>query len=198
MIRGLARARRAISAVAAIALMGVAPSAALAHGAVSMDQDVCKLTVGPHQMHFAGYQPKFTRSEFCEDIPQVGKTIVVLDFVDDRLRDLKSSVKIVRPAPNGQGPEMAVYELPPKTYPNGSIAIDYTFEGPGQFVGIVTVGEGDSMHVGRFPFTVGKDQTWLHLLIGGAATVLVGASLFYWAERRRRVAGLAAVTEAAA
>jgi len=38
-------------------------------------------------MHFAGYQPDSSRSEFCEDIPRVGRTVIVLDFIDDALRD---------------------------------------------------------------------------------------------------------------
>ena len=53
-----------------------------AHGGLSMEQDMCKLTVGPYMMHFAGYQEDAQRTEFCEDIPHKGPTIVVLDMVD--------------------------------------------------------------------------------------------------------------------
>ena len=58
-----------------------------AHGGLAMEQDMCKLTVGPYMMHFAGYQEDAQRTEFCEDIPHKGPTIIVLDAVDTALRD---------------------------------------------------------------------------------------------------------------
>src|SRR6516164_8641091 len=62
---------------------------ATAHGGLAMEKDYCKLRVGPHVMHFTGYQPgDGYRKEFCEDIPSTGATIVVLDFIDDVLREL--------------------------------------------------------------------------------------------------------------
>ena len=52
---------------------------ATAHGGLAMEKDYCKLRVGPHVMHFTGYQPgDGYRKEFCEDIPSTGATIVVL------------------------------------------------------------------------------------------------------------------------
>ena len=53
-------------------------TSAWAHGGLSMDQDMCKLTVGPHMMHFAGYQEDAQRTEFCEDIPHNGRLRVIL------------------------------------------------------------------------------------------------------------------------
>ena len=67
-----------------------------AHGGLSMEQDMCKLTVGPYMMHFAGYQEDAQRTEFCEDIPHKGPTIVVLDMVDPALRDMPVEFRIVR------------------------------------------------------------------------------------------------------
>ena len=49
-----------------------------AHGGLSLADDICKLTIGPYTMHFTGYQPESTQEkEFCEDIPAVGRTVVV-------------------------------------------------------------------------------------------------------------------------
>src|ERR1700730_2484538 len=86
---------------------------AAGHGAVSMEQDICKLKVGSLQMHFAGYQPDSSRSEFCEDIPRIGRTVIVLDFIDDALRDLKTEVLIVRnPGSAADGKDEVVYRIP--------------------------------------------------------------------------------------
>ena len=67
-----------------------------AHGGVAMERDVCKLRIGPYLMHFTGYLPDKSRGEFCEDIPLAGRTVIVLDFLDDVLRDRPLSFKIVR------------------------------------------------------------------------------------------------------
>ena len=85
-----------ICACAGLAL-GVSTLAA-AHGGLSMDEDYCKLRVGQYVMHFVGYQPDSASGpkEFCEDIPETGRTIVVLDYVDDALRDLPTEVRIIR------------------------------------------------------------------------------------------------------
>ena len=57
------------------------------HGGLSLEDDYCVLTVGTYEMHFSGYQPENNGpKEFCEDIPETGNTIVVLDFMNDELR----------------------------------------------------------------------------------------------------------------
>src|ERR1039457_7365596 len=68
-----------------------------AHGGLSMEKDYCKLRIGTYVMHFTGYQPgDGYRKEFCEDIPSTGATIVVLDFIDDELRDLPVACSVIR------------------------------------------------------------------------------------------------------
>ena len=48
---------------------------AQAHGGLALAEDMCRLTIGPYNMHFTGYQPDNTRNkEFCEDIPATGRT----------------------------------------------------------------------------------------------------------------------------
>ena len=104
---------------------------ATAHGGLAMEKDYCKLRVGPHIMHFTGYQPgDGYRKEFCEDIPSTGATIVILDFIDDSLRDLPVSVRIIRDI--GSGPDhdlesATVYYVPPKIYPMGTFSFNYSF-----------------------------------------------------------------------
>ena len=95
---------------------------ATAHGGLSMEKDYCKLRIGPYVMHFTGYQPgDGYRKEFCEDIPSTGATIVVLDFIDDVLRDLPVALRIIRDDGGGQDLDSAtVYHVPPEDLPDGN------------------------------------------------------------------------------
>ena len=67
-----------------------------AHGGLALAEDMCVLTVGPYRMHFTGYQPLSQEEEFCEDIPEVGKTVIALDYIQEELRPLSTEVRIIR------------------------------------------------------------------------------------------------------
>jgi hypothetical protein len=162
---------------------------ATAHGGLAMEKDYCKLRVGPHVMHFTGYQPgDGYRKEFCEDIPSTGATIVVLDFIDDVLRDLPVSVRIIRDS--GSAPEhdldsTTVYHVPPKIYPMGTFSFDYQFQEPGNYVGLVMVGDGNQQAIGRFPFSVGAPPYLRYLF--PAVLLATGFAVVYFLRRWRRV-----------
>jgi len=162
---------------------------ATAHGGLAMEKDYCKLRVGPHVMHFTGYQPgDGYRKEFCEDIPSTGATIVVLDFIDDVLRDLPVSIRIIRDS--GSGPEhdldsTTVYHVPPKIYPMGTFSFNYQFQEPGNYVGLVMVGDGNQQAIGRFPFSVGAPPYLRYLF--PAVLLATGLAVVYFLRRWRRV-----------
>jgi hypothetical protein len=160
---------------------------AAAHGGLSMDEDTCKLRVGPYLMHFVGYQPDSASGpkEFCEDIPETGRTIVVLDYLNDELRDLPTEVRIVRDTGSQVGVESAtLLHLPPKVYPTGSLNFEMSFPEPGKFVGLVTVGGSEKL-VSRFPFSVGRRSAWLHLLLPAALVMAAAVVLYRFGMRRR-------------
>lgn len=157
---------------------------AWAHGSVSMEEDTCKLRVGRYLMHFAGFQPDTPSGpqEFCEDIPEPASTIIVLDYIDAELRDMPTEVRIVRAAEEDKDLERAtVFYLPARLYPTGSLSLETKLEA-GDYVGLVTVGEGEKLRA-RFPFAVGrKGPSWhLYLL---AVPVLAGG--LYWVGLRQR------------
>jgi hypothetical protein len=163
-----------------------------AHGGLSMDKDYCKLRIGAHLMHFTGFQPEGDYSkEFCEDIPATGPTIIVLDFIDDALRDMPTEVRIIKAAGGEADLDRAtVFHLPPKIYSTGSLALDYTFVDAGNYVGVVTVGDGDHKMVARFPFAVASSSR----LRNSIALVILGlgvaAAYGFWRLRRSRKAAL--------
>ncbi len=158
-------------------------SQAQAHGGLALAEDMCRLTIGPYNMHFTGYQPDNTRNkEFCEDIPATGRTVVVLDYMEDALRPLPTEVRIIKDTGSEQDLQaITVLHLPAKVYPAGSVNFEYNFDQPGKFIGLVTVGDKRE-HVSRFPFSVGETKIWLppsYLLIALAGVAVVGVIFFF-------------------
>ncbi len=169
-------------------------SAAHAHGGLSMDEDYCKLRVGKYFIHFTGYQPENTTTkEFCEDIPATGRTIFVLDYVSDALRDLPIEVRIVRDSGNPANEADAakssadtVLHVPAKVYPTGTLHFEHNFQAPGKFVGLVSVMDaGQQNLVSRFPFSVGGGSGGFGMLWPGVAAVVGGVALYFFARRKR-------------
>jgi len=160
-----------------------------AHGGLALAEDMCKLRVGPYNMHFTGYQPDSTRNkEFCEDIPATGRTVVVLDYMEDALRPLPTEVRVIKDTGSEQDLQaITVLHLPPKVYPAGTVNFEYNFDQPGKFVGLVTVGDKQDL-VSRFPFSVGETKIPLppgYFLVAFAGTAVVGVILFFLRGRRK-------------
>lgn len=192
--------RRTVHGWTAGLLLASACAGASAHGGLSMDQDKCKLTVGRFLMHFAGYQEDAQRSEFCEDIPHKGKTIIVLDFVDDALRDMPVEVSIVRRTggntPYEQMP--VVYRLEPKLYPRGTLTLTHDFAEDGDYVGLVYAGN-NRQNQSVFPFAVGRNDApkWLSAIIAAALALgVLGYAVARRTLKRDLVAGRADASDA--
>jgi hypothetical protein len=177
------------------------PDGAWAHGGVSVDADKCILTAGLYRAHFTGYQPKARGSqEFCEDIPAVERAIMVVDFIDNALREMDVDFRIIRDV-NDIG-NNAVYEdlggeaaiekatlkyIPPQAYPTGTITMSYDFVEPGRYIGLVTMQRPDGGQVFRsvFPFSVGVGDSMPYIKTV-IAIVLFAVGLYYFSERHRR------------
>ena len=171
-----------------LAIWALFSTEAQAHGGLALAEDMCRLTIGPYNMHFTGYQPDNTRNkEFCEDIPATGRTIVVLDYMDDALRPLPTEVRVIRDTGSEQDLQaITVLHLPPKVYPNGTVNFEYNFAQPGKYVGLVTVG-GTPEHISRFPFSVGETKVWVppsYMIIGLAGAAVVVLIIFALRGRR--------------
>lgn len=156
-----------------------------AHGGVSLSEGQCKMKIGPDTMNFTGYQPQKSRETFCDDIPDVGPTIIVLDAVQDELRDMMLEMRILRDV--GQAADDENMEqntetyIPPKKYKTGTLNFEYDFKSKGKFIGLVKAkGDDGREYVSRFPFSVGttadKDLTAALFLAGVG---LVGFGLVF-------------------
>lgn len=162
-----------------------------AHGGLALADDLCVLTVGPYTMHFTGYQPMSQEEEFCEDIPEIGKTVVALDYINDELRPLTTEVRIIRNTGSEDNlDEITVFHLPPKVYPNASITLEHVFPEKGNFVGLVTVTGGKEDYVSRFPFSVGAGRELNLTVIVPAVVAVIAIAAFFFMRGRRKKEGV--------
>jgi len=138
------------------------------HGGVMNEGNECKLRVGPYIMNFSGYQPENNVSkQFCDDMPTIGKSIIVLDFIDRKLRDMTVNFRVIKAKEAALGTaedgivkedELAqtpFFEIPAKEYPTGTMTISQNFSEKGHFVGYVIVEGENEKFISRFPFSVG-------------------------------------------
>ena len=165
---------------------------AQAHGGLALAEDMCRLTIGPYNIHFTGFQPDNTRNkEFCEDIPETGRTIVVFDYMDDALRPMPVEVRVIKDTGSEQDLQaITILHLPSKVYPAGTINFEYNFDKPGKFVGLVTVGDKVD-RVSRFPFSVGEMKVPLppsYFMIAFAGVAVV-AGIFFALRGRGKASG---------
>ncbi len=174
----------------ALLILGAMPHMAVAHGGLSIDDDKCKLRVGPYSLHFTGYQPSSNGSrEFCEDIPQTGQTVIVMDMVDDVLREMPVEVRIIRDTGDETRLDaITLFHLPPKVYPAGSIPLEYNFDQAGKYIGLVSAGD-KGQHLSRFPFSVGIETNTYGRYLLIILAPLLGFLLYLYSARVRRRMG---------
>jgi hypothetical protein len=180
-----------------IGVLGLAGEAQ-AHGGVSIDQGQCVMKIGPDTMTFTGYQPQKSREQFCDDIPDFGPTIIVLDAQQDELRDMTLDIRVLRNVGQKDDNEnleanTEVY-IAPKKYKTGTLNFNYDFKQKGNFIGLVTArsDDGAKVYVSRFPFAVGETAS-KDMIIYSFLTVcgLVAFGLWYRSSLGKKKPGAA-------
>lgn len=177
-----------ITLCVALSVVGVSASG---HGGVSADDDICLMRLGPYLSHFTGYQPeKRSTQEFCEDIPETGDVVMVMDFISDELRGMKTDFRIIRDVKKigvnaklediGSDEDIrkaTVYYRPAGEYPHGTLSANHSFPESGMFIGMVTAEAQDgTKYVSVFPFSVGVRTYWRYLvllIVSSAAALLL-------------------------
>lgn len=173
-----------------LSLVTAAP--ALAGGGVMLENDTCIITIGFYKAHFTAYQPE-TRGdeEFCEDLPDTGEGVFVLDYLHDSLKEVPVEFRIIRDV-TGLGRFVrledvqaldleahTVYHRPAVVEPGGSYQVSHVFEEPGSYIGIVTAGHPtrDKTYTAVFPFeagTGGFPYLWVLAGLAAAAAAYAG------------------------
>lgn len=164
--------------------LAATPGSVAAHGSVTPEDDICIIRIGFYKAHFKIYLPA-TRGheEYCEDIPDTGETVFVMEYEHSGLGDVPIDFRIIRNV-TGKGvftaleDVEAIDDLDAVTviHHDGAIQRDvftimYDFDEQGEFVGIVNVrnAETDKLYTAVFPFEVGfAGLAWWPWFILGA------------------------------
>ena len=157
--------------VCLVLILFLQPMGLFAHGGVVMEEDQCVIDIGLFRAHFTIYQPQTQASEeFCEDVPDLGEAVFVMDYLHDSLRQMPVDFRIVEDV-NNRGKYAAwediesiedldaatLYYQAAQTKPSGSLTAKYHFAEKGWYVGVVTTRQSGSDKVYRavFGFHVG-------------------------------------------
>lgn len=127
------------------------PNFSFAHGGVAFQDDLCVININFLTAHFTVFQPETRETdEYCEDIPDVTRSVFVMEYLHDLLEEMEIDFRIVRDV-NKVGQyatwddvqdivdleAATVYYEPPRMEQGGFYTASYTFEEAGTYIGIV-------------------------------------------------------------
>ena len=136
----------------ALFLIYLLPNQLLAHGGVFVEDDLCVIQIGFFKAHFTIYQPEIAgNKEYCEDIPNTGTSLFILDYLHESLNTLPVDFRIIKNVTDhGRATtwqhlsamndleQHTVYYQPDMVVLNGTLEAEYNFTETGHYVGIVT------------------------------------------------------------
>ncbi len=163
-------------------LLYILHSNVFAHGGVFLEDDLCVIQIGFFKAHFTIYQPEIAgNKEFCEDIPNLGSSLFVLDYLHDSLKRLPVDFRIIQNPTNLERSttwqdidtlnnldQHTVFYQSDIIAHNGILQADYTFTKTGHYVGIITTQQPglDKTYRAVFPFKVGiRNHSYLPLFL---------------------------------
>jgi hypothetical protein len=176
----------ALSAVGCV-LLASAPAAAAPH------PRECLMSVGPDQVSFNALQDQIQDS-FCQHIPDLGPTRIVLDAYDVELRDMTVEIRILRDVGQQDWREdleaNTIAFLPPKKYlsEKGTASFQHNFTKDGDFIALVkaTSDDGTKEYVGEYFFSVGETYVQYAAIAAGMLLFsLIAFGLWRPAQIRR-------------
>ncbi len=168
---------------------------AVAGGGMVLEGDVCIISIDFYSAHFTAYQPDSSgNTQFCQDLPDTGVTIFVLDYLHRSLKEVPVDFRIIREV-TGQGEfvklkhveeiedieQHTVFYQPGVIEADASLQIEYDFKEKGSYIGIVSAGHpsNNNIYTAVFPFEVGRTRLGYWPLI-----VLLLAIFAYIMKRR--------------
>jgi hypothetical protein len=125
----------------------------------------CDARIGPDILTFSFYQPLRSREQFCDDIPDIGETVIVIDSLQDELRDMMVEVRILRDT----GDEDGKYDgknietiIPAKQFIGGTLKHDHNFRKSGSYIALVRAVSLDRAkeYNAYFYFSVGQSSSY--------------------------------------
>jgi hypothetical protein len=155
---------------------------AVAGGGMVLEGDVCIIRIDFYSAHFTAYQPDSSgNTQFCQDLPDTGATIFVLDYLHQSLQEVPVDFRIIRNV-TGQGSfvklkhveeiedieQHTVFYQPAVIQADASLIIEYDFKEKGSYIGIVSAGHpsNNNIYTAVFPFEVGRTRlSYLSFLV---------------------------------
>ena len=179
--------------VTAIGLVAPASAQAVRRDSAKAVQKVreCTAQMGPNVLTFTFYQPTQSRSQFCEDVPDTGQTTIVVDTMQDELRDMTVEIRIVKAAPTAEEEIAAPNEayLPPSQFRTGVIQLDHVFMDKGDYAALVRArsDDGRKEYNARFAFSVGTEfwRDWAAIGVTTLVALGLGAGWYKHSLGRR-------------
>jgi hypothetical protein len=182
----------AAAALGLILSLGFAPATRAEGGAgpeaMSMG-NMCMVMFGYDMIHITAFQPDKSRSEYCDQIPSTGRTILVFDIETPAFRDLPLELRIIRdpltPVSKDTDVEaLTEFHLPATKYTKGTFSFEHNFKENGHYIGLVTLTrENGEKQTEQFKFMVGETLwAWVPQIAG---TILIAGMVFvYWKHTR--------------
>ena len=190
--------QRIIQGAATLCLLigGLFPVSVMAHGNVTLDEDICMRRIGGNMIHFSAYQPQHEpKAQYCTEIPEDGDTFLVVDLVDKSLRNVPLSVRIVKGQGEGGKDEedQTVAYWKPVSHPDGVVRgeaklekgfyrLIITAEGLSPSSYLLRVQQVDYSKIGRK--AVGPLMVLLVLALVGYELSKGGRMRRWWTSRR--------------
>jgi hypothetical protein len=124
----------------------------------------CILDVGPARMMFGAFQEGKTDETFCRHVPELGRTMLIIDAEQPELRDMRVELFVLRDvgqkAWNDDLDRTMVARAEPKAYfaRSGTMTFTHDFTKDGPYLAVVraTSADGGKEYVGSYAFTMGE------------------------------------------
>lgn len=152
------RMRQLLTFCCMMLFLAFGASQALGHGGGETmgemgKDDACKLQRGHYALHFTAYQQKYGAEEvvklheagsvrvkqefqtYCEGVPNTGKLSITFDLLNEEMRGLPLSVRIIEAGEHGHD----VLSLPSAVYRDGTVRIETEVDHAGRYEAIVTL-----------------------------------------------------------
>lgn len=85
------------SAIAAFVVIVFYAGTVMGHGRVAPEEDNCVRKIGNNMLHLSAYQPQYDqKGEYCTEIPVAGDIYLVVDLIDQALRNMPVGLKVFR------------------------------------------------------------------------------------------------------
>tara|TARA_R100001143_G_scaffold55705_1_gene51872 strand:- start:5760 stop:6794 length:1035 start_codon:yes stop_codon:yes gene_type:complete len=178
--------------VSMLILLAPQPLPLYAHGSVTAEDDLCIIRIGFYRAHFKIFQPGSSgQTEFCEDIPNTGESIFVMEYLHQELGNVPVEFRIIHDV-TGLGrfarleDVRQIDDIDAATvfYQGPAVESDvftvlHEFEENGDYLGIVTARhpDRDEYYQAVFPFKVGFTGFGILPLF---LILLIATQLAYW------------------